>query len=130
MSRDIQTLSKAIHLPGQPEKVWWQRATIGKQGGLGPDDWYLIAVMKFKKNDLETIIHQSQTISGDLTLQPSHVFAWFPEELKKIMSPLPDGSFKIQSAGFDPAPFVRSPLLHGFMLKVDDATLFLILGTS
>lgn len=126
---DIKILSKLIHLPKQPEKVWWQTETMGKPGGLGPDDWCLIALMTFKRDDLEAIIRQSKTIPGDLAIPSSHVFAWFPEELSKRMRLCSDGSYVIEESAFDPALFVRSPLLHGYMLKIDNNKILLFLGT-
>jgi len=133
MSKDVVILSKIINFPVQPEEAWWQEVEMGSSGRLeiGPKDRVFVAVMKFKKNDMDSIVKRSKIASDDtVRLDKSIVFTWYPNELKKLMKPLPDGSSYIKGAVFEPTLFImNSSYTSGYMLKISEDKIFLSLGT-
>lgn len=133
MSKDLAILSKIISIPVPPEEAWWQEVEMGSPGRLeiGPKDRAFVAVLKLKKNDMESIIKRSNIASDDtVRLDKSMVFSWYPDELKKLMKPLPDGSSCIKGAIFEPTLFItNSSYTRGYMLKISEDKIFLSLGT-
>lgn len=132
MSTDVAKLSRFINLPKQPEEVRWETVERGASGGMGSNDWVLIAVMRFSQKDIDGIISElSGSESEAATLDKSMVFDWYPPELREILTAEAGGGRRIKGKVYDPAPFAKSPLMNGYAVRIGTTNqLFLYLYTT
>jgi hypothetical protein len=100
----------------------------------GPSDWSLIGVLTFSEQALENIMQESvrsQQMNRPY-IQEQFVLDWFPLELKNSLTPSETpGFFRINQSGYEPDFFEKSPLLHGYFLRVGKTSdIFLYLHTQ
>jgi hypothetical protein len=135
VSTDIKTLGKYINLPSPPIRVVWQTMDITKQSlAPGPTDWLLIGVLTFNEQALENIMRESvrsQQMNRPY-IQEQFVLDWFPLELKNSLTPSETpGFFRINQAGYESDFFEKSPLRHGYFVRVGKTSdIFLYLHTQ
>jgi hypothetical protein len=110
----IDKLGQLVTLPMPPAEVWFEQVARGTQGGLGPSDYLLIAVMRFRPNEIEHLKKNAQRRPGD----PPRITSaanrpWFPEPVKAAIHPFDDHSVSVRGEKFDAATFAKSPFLSG-----------------
>ena len=135
VSTDVKTLGKYINLPSPPIRVFWQTMDITKPSlAPGPTDWSLMGVLTFSEQAIENIMQKSvrsQQMNRPY-IQEQFVLDWFPLELKNSLtaSETP-GFWRINQDGYEPEIFEKSPLLHGYFVRVGKTSdLFLYLHTQ
>lgn len=127
-STDLAELGRLIHLPVPPRAVTFEKVTLGRGGAFGPTDWELIAVLDY---DLDAIKQlglrpPEQEPERALAFDGREMRPWFPPEVKAAFQPAEGGNGLCRGAGFDAAPFARSPLLQG-VIAVPQGTHYLVL---
>jgi hypothetical protein len=124
VDRRIEKLRDLIVLPALPTDVWFEQLTLGTPGGLGPNDYLLIAVMRIKD--------RAQRRPGF----PPRITAfanrsWLPEPVKAAVRPYDNHSVTIRGEEFDASPFAKSPFLSGTSSVVEGGEyVVLVMGTS
>ena len=88
--------------------------------------------MKFSSKDIETIMLKSHTsMPAEMAvLHKSMVFEWYPGELNAMLKPAAGDDFIFRCTVYKADLFARSPLLHGYMLRIGSDKIFLFLYTS
>ena len=130
---DIQMLSRFIELPVKPERVTFDVRTLGTEGGIGPTDSEVFAVLEYSSSNYAQVLKilkasDQSWQSGDFQLRPSD---WFD------VNQLPDGgdlekpvtirTDKLQSA----TAFFSSPYLNGVVIPLKRAnTILVVLFTT
>lgn len=133
ISNDIEKLREYINLPNQPTRVLWKVEDITMPSTLpGPTDWALIAILTFDHQTVDNII-ESSTISQQNRRPeiPEKYVELFPEELKNKLKPSENtGFFVTNQPGYAPDIFAKSPLRHGYFVRLGKtSSLFLYLFT-
>lgn len=125
-------LSRFIKFPIQPKSVQWQILTSSQeQGGLGPDDWGIVAVLGFSPEDKQKIIETSNSINVDTTFPSSFILDWFPVGVRSLFAEAGGHGLRLKAAPKDAVLFYNSPLINGFFVPAnDDEHLFLYLFTQ
>jgi len=136
---DEQTLARLIELPYPATHLRWEtRQLTGTESVPGPVDWALIAIISFGPEHFRQILADSPLMAssgsvGILPMNPSRIPLWVDSRLRLRLTEEPV-SLSRQSTGARVRQanlFVKSPLLHGFILP-DDASpqLFVYLYTQ
>jgi hypothetical protein len=116
----IEKLAELITLPTTPIEVWFEQVPRGTTGGLGPNDYLLIAVMRFKPIELARITERGQRRPGSPPrITSSANRPWLPEPVKAAIRPHDDHSVSVRGEKFDGAPFAKSPYLSGTFSAVE-----------
>jgi hypothetical protein len=130
--RRSERLREIIALPAAPAEVWFEQVPRGTPGGLGPTDYLLIAVLRFRPDDLARITAAGQRRPGS----PPRVLAaaqrpWLPEPVRAAIRPHDQNSVTVRGEKFDAAPFAKSPFLSGSFVAVEGGEyVLLVLQTS
>jgi hypothetical protein len=120
VDQHIEKLRELITLPVIPAEVWFEQVPRGTTGGLGPNDYLLIAVMRFKPIELARITQHGQRRPGSPPrITSSANRPWFPEPVKAALRPYDDHSVSVRGEKFDAAPFAKSPFLSGTFSAID-----------
>jgi len=130
--QDLEKLRKLVTLPAPPVQVWYEQVPRGASGGLGPSDYLLIVVMRFKPNELASITAHAQRRPGPLPRITSEANRpWIPEPVKSAICPHDDYSVSVRGETFDAADFSKSPFLSGTFTVVEGGEyVVLVMGTS
>lgn len=130
---DVQLLGRFIKLPLKPERVKFDVRTLGVEGGIGPTDTEVFAVLEYSSSNFDKVIKLIKASaptweSGDYELQPSN---WFN------VSELPDNvvsenTMTIKATALQSAePFFSSPYLNGVVIPLKKLnTILIVLFTS
>jgi hypothetical protein len=54
--RSGEVLARLIHLPVAPLEVWYEQIPLGVEGGLGPTDYVLVAVLRLEPVAVERLV--------------------------------------------------------------------------
>lgn len=118
--RQIENLRKRITFPATPVDVWFEELPRGKQGGIGPTDFVLIAAMRFARDDLDRVIGGAQPRPGSpprlskLALQP-----WLPEPVRSALQSYDDSSVTVRGTKFDASAFAKAPFSSGTFVAIE-----------
>src|SRR3982751_5464350 len=55
----VATLARLINLSAVPQSVQWETVQLGSTGGFGPDDWALVAVLRYDEPTAKDLIDHS-----------------------------------------------------------------------
>lgn len=112
-SRSLAALGRIIRLPVQPREVWFEDLPRGIEGGLGPTDYTLVAVMRFDRDELARLLADAG-IEDDRQLGSPLTLPWFPPAVKAALRDNGDGGpSSARGRTFDGAPFARGAFLNG-----------------
>jgi len=132
VDQHVENLRKRIALPATPVEVWFEEVPRGKQGGIGPTDFLLIAAMRFGQDDLGRVIGAAQPRPGSpprlssLAQRP-----WLPEQVRLAIQPYDDRSVAVRGNKFDAAQFAKSPFSSGTFVAVEGGEyILLVLETN
>jgi hypothetical protein len=114
----IEKLGELITFPAIPTEVCFEQVPRGVPGELGPNDYLLIAVMRFRPIELSRIKEHAQRRPGS-RITSSANRAWLPAPVKAAIRPFDDHSVSVQGEKFDADPFAKSPFLSGSFLAVE-----------
>lgn len=114
MSSDMSQLKILCNIPDYVSSCEWQTFNEG-------NDWGILMILRVDFNS-------TQTIDNNFTEQPSDTvmlgFATIPPWLNKYSVSFENtnikGIYKATKTTYEPELFKKSPLLNGFMLKIDD----------
>lgn len=134
-STDIEALRKYINLPRRPVSVVWRAAARGGAAGSevpGPTDTYIMAVLTFTPEDMEELIAEAARHERPRFSATVEDVGWLPPDVRKYASKEPgEDSFTLQGQMYDPAAFVKPPLMGGYILRVGSTPhLFIYLYTT
>jgi hypothetical protein len=132
VDQGVESLRKRITLPATPVEVWFEEVPRGKQGGIGPTDFVLIAAMRFGRDDLERVIGAAQPRPGSPPRLSSVARRpWLPEPVQSAIQPFDDRSVAVRGTKFDAAQFARSPFLSGTFVAIEGGDyILLVLETT
>lgn len=119
MSSNIQQLGSIITLPHAPAAVHWAQTRTG-EGGLGPTDYSILAILDYDDAICEQIVRQSPRLPGTdpAIVAREEVGDWMPSSVKSHFTQEKEGYFRVAGTPLDPVLFKRSPLLTGFVLRL------------
>ncbi len=103
---DLDQLARLVDLPRRPLSARWGTRPLGAQGGFGPSDWELVAVLRFAPEDVAALLDACPPAGGAADPAP----AWLPGGLAP-----PSGETR------DAAALARPPLAGGVLLRAGDA---------
>jgi AcrR family transcriptional regulator len=132
VDRRSERLRELIALPAPPVEVWFEQVPRGAPGGLGPTDYLLVAVMRFRPDDLARLTAAAPRRPGS----PPRVLAaaqrpWLPEPVKAAIRPHDERSVTVRGEKFDAAAFAKSPFLSGSFVAVEGGEyVLLVLQTT
>lgn len=128
----IDKLREVVTLPTPPVEVWFEQVPRGTPGGLGPSDYLLIAVMRFKPTELARITERAQRRPGTPPrVTSSAKRPWLPEPVKAAIRDYDDHSVSVRGEKFDAASFAKSPFLSGTFSVVEGGEyVILVMETS
>ena len=131
---DVEKLSQLIHLPQGVNVVQWEVLPQGTVGGLGPNDWELLAIIEIPNGDtLRSLIKSSPISETNEVMAFPHNFVrgWFPQELVMLWAEKSPGQKVLTVMPRNPAFFLKSPLLNGFFVPFGSkGQIFLYLYTQ
>ena len=132
MQQDLAVLSRFIRLPQGVEDAKWETITLGEAGGIGPNDWVLVAVLRFKPEALQAVLSASSPKRKGETpsLDQSLLFDWYPNTVRSELTAIDGKSFRFEKTSYQPDQFAQSPLLNGYFVPVSKEEIFLFLQTS
>ncbi len=130
MNSDIDKLSRLIELPIQPQKAQWEVIQAGKTGGMGPNDWTLVAILEFAPNDYHAVIDRLRIRPLKQALQLPFL-PWYPDEIKMWPHAENSGNYLFEGEAASAEPFFSPPLLQGEAIPISNTdALLLVLTTS
>lgn len=121
-SSDIETLKRLVALPYPPLAATWQIVEPAPNGtGLGPKDWSLVAVLTFANAHHAEILLQSAEVETPQQplLSAAYLPDWLPGDLRQRLSA---ESVK----AWQPTLFTQAPLLHGYLVPLEDHSRFFL----
>lgn len=124
-SDNLEELSNLIRLPEIPEEVVWKEETLGKQDGRapGPTDRKIIAVFKFKPEDLPKLLTLIE--KGKLAEQAEiPAESWFPEELT-AQAQL-SGNDTLKGTAYGANDFFNIPFGAGRITRIENTNYFIL----
>lgn len=117
---DLTALAKLIRLDWQPLSAQWLTESLPlESSALGPSDWRLVALLTYDEATLGQLKQAliPLRVSQMLQVRPDFIRAWFPEPIRARFQPDPStGNLLWQGERYQPAPFLKPPLLTGFVL--------------
>ncbi|WP_312795670.1 hypothetical protein [Tianweitania sp.] len=126
---DIALLAKFITLHPAPVEAKWSVTPIGTEGGLGPTDNELWAVLRYSEADLAAISHALKT---DASLPPITLDAppaWLLAEVD--LSRFKHGADYVFEGPVSPgAPFASNLYTIGFALMLPDERVLIRFGST
>jgi len=129
---DIDQLAKFINLPSQPVAVSWSTADIGlaNERSPGPDDWGLVALLEFEKDDLLKMINASAP-SNNHQIPKEMLVPWLIALEKKHFDKTSDDQF-LQFTGktYSAEVFAKSPLINGSAFIIGDTKVLVYMYTK
>lgn len=130
-ARDVAALEKLVRLPVRPQEVWFGSLPRGSsEGGLGPTDWTLVAVMRFDARALSDYLKSAKLADkGEPRYPRKDVAAWFPPEVRAALQPLSEQHVRVKGKRYDGEPFALGTGPSGSFFVLDDAP-FVILRRS
>ena len=131
-SRSVPDFRKIVKLPADPSEVWFEQIPRGKPGGLGPTDYFLVAVMRFSPSTLSTLL-KNATRTGDPSpgILPAVNRAWFPPPVKAAVRSVGAQSVEVRGEEYDGAPFASGAFSSGSFIVIDgNEYVLLVLTTS
>ncbi|HXJ22693.1 MAG TPA: hypothetical protein VMT03_20920 [Polyangia bacterium] len=131
-SRSIPNFRKIVSLPAEPDEVWFEQVPRGTPGGLGPTDYFLVAVMRFSPGALATVL-KNGTRTGDKSpgILPAANRAWFPTPVKAAVRSVDAQNVSFRGEEFDGAPFASGAFSSGsFIVIAGGEYVLLVLTTS
>jgi hypothetical protein len=133
-SSDVSALSRFVTLPAMPQRVMWQTVPLGRAGSPGPNDWALVALLEFDETTAHAILSRSRVTSADrsVTIPKELVLQWFPSPLKQQLKAAQDANgFTLNAVAYDASAFAKSPLVNGYIARVEGPSghIFLVLFT-
>ncbi len=130
MNSDIDKLSRLIELPVQPRKARWEVIETGTTGGMGPNDWTLVAILEFTPENYRSVIDRLRIGPLKQALQLPFL-PWYPDEIKKWPHAANSGRYLFEGEAASAEPFFSPPLLQGEAIPIPSAdALLLVLTTS
>lgn len=124
---DIDELAKNINLPVRPsEAIWKKTKKDNEQGRIpGPNDYYLIAVLKYSDSEIEDLKEKTGQNKEEFTRGIDELQDWFPEEVKKLAKDI-DGENLLPIEKYDAGAFVKSPYSKGTLSRVEGSNYFVL----
>jgi hypothetical protein len=132
VSKDVDALMRLLALPAKPIEAWWQETPVGAQGGLGPSDYDLRAVLRFDKSVVDAIAKTAPPLPGDRARFSSGAdLPWLPPAVRAALTRLDDRTIAVRGHRFDAAPLLKPPLGNGAFVVIEGgAYIFLSARTS
>src|SRR4051794_23802404 len=81
---DVAALARLINLSAVPQSVQWETVQLGSTGGFGPDDWALVATLRYDEPTATELVdhsHERSETSG-IRIPANLVRGWFPQSLR------------------------------------------------
>jgi hypothetical protein len=123
---DVAGLSRLIRLPYPPVRALYTTAVRGVVG-LGPTDWELTALLTFDASHADVIANlaaRRPRPRAALIVQPERI-DWFPPETRNLLvESLKEAGFRLNGEIYDVNEFIKSPLMHGHMIRVGTTSHF------
>ncbi len=126
-STDIDALNRVITLPRRPTAAIWRRAVKGssRSGVPGPTDYELQAVLTFSEEDAERIVEEAAKRERPGDVGTIKKLDWFPAEVKENLVEEPGSDeYRIKGEVYDASAFTKSPLSHGYFVRVGQTLRF------
>lgn len=118
VSHSAQVLSAQLALPGPPVEVSFEQVSRGSEGGLGPTDRVLVALVRFDEKTLALLAKEAQPRPGTkisaLANRP-----WFPAAVRSAITHVDDGTFSVRGRKFDAASLLKAPYATGYFVLVE-----------
>lgn len=133
MQTDVEVLSRFMTLPALPAKAQYGFQQFGTQGGFGPDDSQIVAVIEFSAADAPQVAAVMDG-AGPPKSRDRYVLQrpdWLADpQIDGVR--VRDGVIEIDPGNASSAaPFFSSPYLDGIAVKLDGARkVLVILHTS
>jgi hypothetical protein len=131
-SRSISDFRKVVKLPADPGEVWFEQVPRGTPGGLGPTDYFLVAVMRFSPSALSALL-KNATRTGDPSpgILPAVNRAWFPPPVKAAVRSVDAQNVSVRGEEYDGAPFASGAFSSGSFIVIEGGEyVLLVLATS
>jgi hypothetical protein len=130
-SRSIPDFKKVVSLPAEPSEVWFEQVPRGTPGGLGPTDYFLVAVMRFSPSSLSALL-KNATRTGDQSpgILPAVNRAWFPSPVKAAVRPVDAQNVSVRGEEYDGAPFSSGAFSSGSFIVIDSSEYVLLILTT
>ena len=111
---DVETLEKAVTLPRRPQAVQWRMSPRGVQGGLGPTDTQLLAVLEYPAADAQALL---STLKATKLTAKVDDGGWLPEATREALK---------QATAYEAKPFFKSPLNQGTVFHLPKTNTFVV----
>lgn len=120
MNTDIQQLARFISLPATPTHAQWQVLEAGRQDGLGPNDWGIVAVLTFSADDAAKII-TADTVRPMPEPLNLPALDWFSDDVHRHLEPNGGDGYRYQGPSIPADAFFSSPLLNGYAAPLGES---------
>jgi hypothetical protein len=133
VSRDIDLLSKMIHLPYRPIAVIWSQENTNDQGdrAIGPNDFTVISIVSFSEDHfriLKSDLEKTNDISDSVYLDELFVREWFPEHVKERFY-LEGGRYRIAGNVYPAQIFAKGSFRNGISFIFNNNEIFICMNT-
>ncbi|RYZ35804.1 MAG: hypothetical protein EOO72_11810 [Myxococcaceae bacterium] len=111
---DLETLEKNATLPLRPQQVRWRQSLRGVQGGLGPTDTQLLAVLEYSAADAQALLSTLKTTRLTVKVDDG---GWLPEATREALK---------QATAYEATPFFKSSLRQGTVFHLTASNTFVL----
>lgn len=121
---DLAGLARLCNVPASVTAARWQTYQQGP-------DWGLVALLEVapgREPSPESLLGPALS-SDTVMVAPAGVPAWARESGVEFTPTAARGLYRVNRPVHEPSAFIRSPLLHGFVVQVNSGTLLLGLHT-
>ena len=116
VSTDIDKLAQYVSLPARPASATWETLAMSDPQLPGPTDWYLMALLRYSKADLDSIARGAQPSNESAVLTTSEIRAWFPASLKSAFTPTGGGRLRFGGQSYRANVFYKGSLHDGYFV--------------
>lgn len=121
-SDDLAKLGRLLTLAEPPAAATFETGKVGSGGPIGPDDWWLVAVLDYPAAVVERLFAAAPVTTPAGTPLGVMLPDWAQARLGGLLQP-GDGAARVLAVPRHAATaFARSPLSAGFMARLEDGT--------
>ncbi|RKG93281.1 hypothetical protein [Corallococcus terminator] len=111
---DLETLEKSVALPRRPQAVQWRKSLRGIQGGLGPSDTQLIAVLEYPAAEAQALLPTLKATRLTVKVDDG---GWLPEATREALK---------QATAYEATPFFKGSLRQGTVFHLPQSNTFVL----
>ncbi|MCY1045677.1 hypothetical protein OV208_30470 [Corallococcus sp. bb12-1] len=111
---DLETLEQNVTLPRRPQAVQWRKSPRGIQGGLGPSDTQLIAVLEYPAAEAQALLPTLKATRLTVKVDDG---GWLPETTRAALK---------QATAYEATPFFKASLRQGTVFHLPQSNTFVL----